>query len=154
LKAEPDNSLHKPASGLCKLKGNDAIVEFASTWKAGVFVFIDIQPPPDLVDAACKTSKVLDKLLLDSALADDNITVVWKKLPRGADTALEKLDDTQCLLESDKLVDPQENYPLSKQDVELMQRLWKEFDGLVSVCSVIKRLGNVTTVCVATAINQ
>lgn len=137
-----------------KLKGNDAIVEFASTWKEGVFVFIDRQPPPDLVDAECKTTKPLDKLLLDSALANDNIAVIWKKLPRGGDTALEKLDDTQGLLESGNLVDPQDNYALTQQDIEIMQRLWKEFDGLVSVNTVIKRLGNVTTVAVSTAINR
>lgn len=137
-----------------KLKGNDAIVEFASTWKDGVFVFIDRQPPADLVDEACKTTRLLDKLLLDSALAHDNIAVVWKKLPRAADTSLEKLEDTNQLLDSGQLVDPQENYPLTAQDVDVMKRLYKELDGLASVNAVIKRLGNITTISAATAINR
>ncbi|MFN8656699.1 MAG: DUF4388 domain-containing protein [Candidatus Obscuribacterales bacterium] len=140
---------------LGKLRGNDAILEFASTWKDGVFVFIDRQPPPDLVEDACRTTKLLDKLLLDSALARDNMAVVVKKLPRGLDTALEKLDDTLKLLDgATPLTDPQDKMALTAGDIELMQRVWKELDGLASVSAVIKRLANITTLSAATAINR
>lgn len=140
---------------LGKLRGNDAILEFASTWKEGVFVFIDRQPPPDLTDDACRTTRLLDKLLLDSALARDNMAVVIKKLPRGLDTALEKLDDSQKLLEgASPLIDPQDKIAIAAPDIELMQRLWKELDGLVSVTAAIKRLGTITTLSAITAINR
>lgn len=140
---------------LGKLRGNDAVLEFASTWKDGVFVFIDRQPPPDLVEDACRTTRLLDKLLLDSALARDNIAVVVKRLPRGLDTALEKLDDSQSLLEGAvQLVDPQDKIALNAQDIEVMQRMWRELDGLVSVSTVIKRLANITTISAANAVNR
>jgi hypothetical protein len=74
---------------LGKLLGNAAVIEFASVWKQGIFVFIQRTPPADLSKDNCKVSKALDKLLLDAALAADNTEVTWKKLPKGAESVLE-----------------------------------------------------------------
>jgi hypothetical protein len=137
-----------------KLKGNSAVIEFVSIWREGIFVFLERQAPADLADESCKVTKPLDKLLLDSALAQDNVDAVWNKLPRGAGTPLEKLDDTQQLLVSGNMVDPQEGQPLSSADVSQMQRMWKELDGLASVSQTIRKLGNVTTYEAATAVNR
>lgn len=137
-----------------KLKGNEAVVEFVSVWTEGIFVFLERQAPSDLIDASCKVTRLVDKLLLDSALAQDNIQALYKKLPKGADTPLEKLDDTNGLFQSGQMVDPQENTPLTADDINTMQRLWKELDGLVSIAQTIKKLGNVSTIAAAMAMTR
>jgi hypothetical protein len=128
-----------------KLKGNAAVTEFVSVWKEGVFVFLDRQAPADLTDDSCNVSRPLDKLLLDSALASDNIETLYKKLPAGGDTSLEKVEDTNGLLVTGAMVDPQEGYQLSPEDINVMIRLWREFDGLQSIRATIKKLGDITT---------
>lgn len=135
-----------------KLKGNEAVLEFVSMWREGIFVFLERQPPQDLSDASCKVTKPIDNLLLDSALAQDNIKALLSKLPRGADTPLEKLDDVSNIFQNDQLVDPQDGRPLSAADINNMQRLWKEFDGLASIAYTTKKLSNMTTAAVAAAI--
>ena len=137
-----------------KLKGNEAVTEFVAVWKEGIFVFLERQPPADLADDSCKVNRPLDKLLLDSALAHDNIDTLWKKLPKGPETALEKLSDTENLLNSGTLADPVENYALNETEVANMLRLWKEFDGLTSVATTIKKLGNISTSHATTAIDR
>lgn len=137
-----------------RLKGNAAIIEFVSVWKEGVYVFIERQPPPDLANESCQVTKLLDKLLMDSALASDNVEATWKKFQRGSKSALEKLQDARNLLSSDNLVDPQEGYPLSADEVALMGRIWKLCDGLSTIDDVIKRLADVTTVQAALAIGR
>ena len=130
---------------LGKIKADDAIVEFVSVWREGIFVFIQRQPPPDLSQDSCRVAKPLDKLLLDAALACDNLQVVWKKLPRGANSPLEKLPDTQNILSSENLIDPQTNQPISKEDAQIMRLLWAELDGLTPVSKTIESLDGVTT---------
>jgi hypothetical protein len=137
-----------------KLRGNDAVVEFVSTWRDGIFVFLERATPSDLATEECTVTRGIDKLLLDSALASDNIDVVWKKLPKGVDTPLEKLEDTTNLFLSGHMVDPQEGTPLTADDIAVMQRLWKEFDGLASVAQTIKKVGTLTTLQAAFAINR
>jgi hypothetical protein len=135
-----------------KLKGNEAVVEFVSMWTEGIFVFLERQPPADLSHESCKVTRPIDKLLLDSALAQDNIQALFKKLAKGADTPLEKLNDSNSLFESGNLADPQENRPLSADDISNMQRLWKEFDGLASIRQTVKKLSTMTTAAACTAI--
>jgi hypothetical protein len=130
---------------LGKLKSNPAVTEFVSVWKEGVFVFLERQPPSDLADDSCTVTRPIDKLLMNSALDSDNIQTLFKKLPKGVDTQLEKVDDVRNLFGSGQLVDPQEKTPLTSDDVQMMIRLWREFDGLLSVGATIKKLGNVTT---------
>ena len=137
-----------------KLKGNAAVTEFVSVWKEGVFVFLERSAPADLATDDCKVTRPLDKLLLDSALASDNIEAVWKKLDKASKSVLEKLPDSQNLLNSGQLVDPQEQYALSDEEVNDMQRVWKAADGLSTIEDITKRLGDVKTLQTAMAVNR
>ncbi|PWT96291.1 MAG: hypothetical protein C5B53_09955 [Candidatus Melainabacteria bacterium] len=128
-----------------KVVGNDALIEFASAWREGVFVFIQRTPPPDLAKDACKLTKFLEKLLLDAALCKDNLETALKELPKGRDSILEKVPDDKRVLLQEKLLDPQDQTPLSQQDVNLMKRVWQELDGLSSLAAAIRKLADVTT---------
>ncbi len=139
---------------LGKLKGNQAVAEFVSVWKDGVFVFLERQPPSDLSDESCLVTRAMEKLLLDAALGTDNIAALFKKLPKGQLTTLEKCPDPQNLLGGAQLVDPQEKTPLTKEEIETMSRFYRQFDGLMSVEATIKKLGDVTTAQAAAAIGR
>jgi len=135
-----------------KVQGNRAIAEFASAWKDGIFVFIHRTPPADLSREECKVTKPLDKLLLDAALAKDNTDVVLNKLPKGIHSVLEKCSDDDDLLNSGELVDPAEETPLRVAEIELMKKTHGIMDGLTTLNSVIRYLGNVTTAELARAV--
>ncbi len=131
-----------------KVHGNNAILEFASSWNQGIFVFIKRPPSEDLVKDTCKVTKPLDKLLLDAALAQDNMQVVWKKLPRGPESVLEKDESQKSKLEGDPLVDlsnPIEKKPVSKAKMEFVKTVWNALDGLTPLSRTIRLLGDVTT---------
>lgn len=136
-----------------RLRGNAAVTEFVSVWQEGVYVFIEREPPPDLADESNKVTRPLDKLLLDSALCADNIEANWKRFAKGPKSALEKIADPSNKLTS-ALVDPQENVPLSPEEMEMMRRIWKLCDGLSTIEDLIKKLGDVTTVQAAMAIGR
>ena len=131
-----------------KITGNRAITEFASSWHEGIFVFIQRKPPPDLNIDSCKLSKNLDKLLLEAALAKDNMDQDLQALPKGLDVILEKLPDERQLLSQDGmqsvLKDAKEKAPLNSTDVMIMKKLWAELDGLTKLSDAIKRLGDIT----------
>lgn len=139
---------------LGKIKGNLAIIELVSVWREGVFVFIQRDPPADLADQLCQVSKPLDKLLLDSALANDNIEVVWKKLSNGANSLLEKLPDTNNIWKAPQLLDPIEKTPLPPAAVSLMKTIWDNCNGLTSAATIIYNIGEVTTSEAAAAIDR
>jgi Domain of unknown function (DUF4388) len=134
-----------------KVGGNSAVIEFASSWKDGIFVFIQRTPPADLAKDSCKVSKPLDKLLLDAALAKDNTDTVLKKLPKGINSVLEKNPDDNGLLET-LLEDPQEKKPVSQAEMERAQRIWAAMDGITSLATSIRYLGDITTSELTTAI--
>jgi hypothetical protein len=136
-----------------KVGGNNAVIEFASAWKEGIFVFIQRTPPPDLQKDTAKVTKALDKLLLDAALAQDNTDVILKKLPKGIDSVLEKVDDEEELLEKGAFEDPQEKTPLSEKEVALIRRVYGALDGLTSLTTVIRYMGDVTTFEAARAVD-
>ncbi|HEY9676416.1 MAG TPA: DUF4388 domain-containing protein [Drouetiella sp.] len=135
-----------------KVVGNSAVTEFASSWTEGIFVFIQRTPPADLAKEACKTSKPLDKLLLDAALAKDNTDSVLKKLPKGMNSVLEKVPDEKEILET-QLEDPQEKKPVSTAEMERAQRVWAAMDGLTTLATAIKYMGDITTSELTTAVN-
>lgn len=129
-----------------RIEGNKAIVEFCSAWKEGIFVFIKRQPPPDLAKDSCKLTKVLDKLLLDSALAQDNADVVLAKLPKGINSVLEQLPDEKNLLAgSEELVDPKEKTPISNRELGYMNKVWQVLDGLTPLQQVIFSIGDIAS---------
>jgi hypothetical protein len=137
-----------------KLLGNKAVIEFASTWKQGIFVFIQRTPPADLARDTCKIGKALDKLLLDAALAGDNAEVTWKKLPKAMDSVLEKKADTKSHMENPKLEDPKEKFVIPESEREMMKKVWNALDGLHPVTGVIRNLADCTTCDVAMAIDR
>lgn len=128
-----------------KIVGNAAIIEFASAWREGIFVFIQRTPPPDLAKEACKLTKLLEKLLLDAALCKDNLETAMKMLPKGRDSILEKVPDEKRILLQQSLLDPQDKTPLKPEDVAVMKHLWQELDGLTPLVNAIKKMADVTT---------
>jgi hypothetical protein len=128
-----------------KIAGNQAVVEFACSWNEGTFVFMKRTPPPDLARDACKLTKMLDKLLLDAALAKDNMAVLHKRLPKGLETVLEKQEDSKDLFSIKEFKDPQDGAKLAADTVALMERVWESLDGLSTLTTVIKRLADVPT---------
>lgn len=137
-----------------KITGNKAVLEFAAAWHDGIFVFIQRTPPPDLTNENCKLVKPLEKLLLDAALAQDNTQVILKKLPRGMNSVLEKVPDSDNLLDRGHLVDPQEKTPpLNERDLALIKQVWNSLDGLTPLSAVIRYIGDATTYEVAHAVD-
>lgn len=136
-----------------KLHGNEAVVEFASAWTQGIFVFIKRKPSEDLTKDTCKVSKALEKCLLDAALAQDNTDVVWKKLPKGPESVLEKNEDKKALLEGEPLKDPKEKTPLSQKHMNIVKNVYNALDGLTPIVRVIRNIGDVTTADVAYALD-
>ena len=133
-------------SRIGKLHGNNAVIEFASAWTNGIFVFIKRSAAaPDLTKDTCKVTKPLDKLLLDAALAKDNTDVVWKRLPAGPESSLERIAGKSTMLEGDPLVDKKENTKLTDAQMETVKRVWGALDGLTPIARVVKTMGDVTT---------
>lgn len=128
-----------------KLHGNPAVMEFASAWKQGIFVFIKRPPSEDLTKETCKISKPLDKLLLDAALAQDNMAVVLDKLPRGMDSVLEKDESKKEKAEGPPLTDPKEKKPISKNMMETVKRVYNALDGLTPLSRTLRNMGDMTT---------
>lgn len=137
-----------------RLKGDKAVLEFVSVWKEGIFVFIERDAPPDLANDKCTVTKPLDKLLLDSALAADKIDAVWNSLEKGVSSLLERLPDENNLLQRTDLADPQENFPLSLQEMQDMQAIWSGCDGISSIKELIKRSNRLSTVQGALAVSR
>lgn len=82
-----------------RLKGYDAMVEFLVTWSEGIFVFRDKGTSQEL-DDGCLLSvsqHSLDKMLLDSALAQDQVNQVLNTLPGGRNTILERVWNFETL---------------------------------------------------------
>lgn len=75
---------------LGKLRGTDAIVEFLVNWIEGIFVFRD-QRDPSTLDDECLLPSPLDKMLLDSALFQDQINTILDVLPARKNTILERV---------------------------------------------------------------
>lgn len=136
-----------------KIEGNKAVIEFASAWEQGIFVFIQRNPPADLAKESCKLTKIPDKLLLDAALAKDNTDSVMKKLPKAMYTVLEKQSDEKNLLAAGKFEDPKEKTPIKADDVKVMTKLWGVLDGLTPLNTVIHNLGDVTHADAARAVD-
>lgn len=139
---------------LGNILGNAAVLEFASVWREGIFVFIQRQPPPDLAHESAKVTKPLDKCLLDSALAQDNILVVWGKLPKGIHTPLERFPDTGHLLASGRMMDPATQAELTSDEIDLMRIVWEMSDGLTPISSAIDNQQSITTLAFSQAVDR
>jgi len=126
-------------SRMNRLKGYDAMVEFLVSWTEGIFVFRDKGVSQDF-DEQCNLRHPLDKLLLDSALAQDQVNQVLSLLPNGRNTILERVWNFETLwykLENMPLKYLDE-MPVSDADKRNIVELVNLIDGLSTLDEVIK----------------
>ncbi len=124
---------------LNKLRGYEAIVEFLTTWREGIFVFRDKHASGEL-DETCVLNHSLDRLLLDSALYQDQMTQILAFLPNGGNSILERVWNFQALwseLDMEKLrfLDGSAVGPKEQMDILALASL---IDGLSTVDEVVK----------------
>ncbi len=79
-----------------RLLGIDAMSEFLVDWSEGIFVFKDKATSPEL-DEDCALTPSLDKILLDSALFQDQVNQILSQLPSGKNTILERVWNFETL---------------------------------------------------------
>jgi len=75
---------------LDKLVGYFAVVEYLVGWNEGIFVFRDKGTSREL-DDTCALTHSLDRLLLDSALFQDQVNAILQSLPSGRGAILERV---------------------------------------------------------------
>ncbi|HEY9775330.1 MAG TPA: DUF4388 domain-containing protein [Planktothrix sp.] len=122
-----------------QLKGYEAMVEFLVNWSEGIFVFRDKGTTQEL-DDQCSLTHSLDKMLLDSALAQDHVNQVLGMLPGGRNTILERIWNFETLWYKN------EGRPLryldestvTDKDKQRIVELVNLIDGLSTLDEVIK----------------
>ncbi|HEY9713201.1 MAG TPA: DUF4388 domain-containing protein, partial [Chroococcales cyanobacterium] len=122
-----------------RLRGYSAIVEFLVCWSEGIFVFRDKGVSQEL-DDSCSLRQPLDRLLLDSALFQDQVNQVLGTLPGGRNTILERVWNFETLwnkLEARPLKYLDET-PVTDQDKQYIVELVNLIDGLSTLDEVIK----------------
>jgi serine/threonine protein kinase len=78
------------AAKLNRLKGTEAMLDFLVLWNDGMFVFT-AGLAPDQSIAHCQLHGSLTKLLIDGALLKDLTDLVFRELPSGFNTIVEKV---------------------------------------------------------------
>src|SRR5262249_45595074 len=79
-----------------RLRGYEALVEFLVVWSVGIFVFRDKGHSDELLDD-CKLTQTLDRVLLDSALCQDQVNQILALLPQRRATILERVWNFEAL---------------------------------------------------------
>lgn len=126
----------KPTHALMNhLKGFDAVAEFLVSWEEGIFVFKDKAVMPELDDDDCKLEKSLDKMMLDSALYQDQMNQILQTLPSNQNTVLERVWNFDAIWRSLdgkplKFIDELE---VSKRDRQEIVELVQCIDGLSTI---------------------
>ncbi|MBX9668805.1 MAG: DUF4388 domain-containing protein [Candidatus Obscuribacterales bacterium] len=133
-------SMGKPTHAkMNHLTGIDAMTEFLVDWSEGIFVFKDKATSPEL-DDTCALSQSLDKMLLDSALYQDQLNQILGNLPSGKNTILERVWNFETLwsktLEK-KLKYMDESTP-SDEDKQNIISLVQLIDGLSTIDEVTR----------------
>lgn len=124
---------------LGKLRGYEAVVEFLVTWNEGIFVFRDKGVSQEL-DDQCVLQQSLDRLLLDSALCQDQVASILKDLPGARSAILERIynfDERWNELRTWPLKYFDET-PVSDSDRENILKIARLIDGLTILDEVIK----------------
>jgi hypothetical protein len=122
-----------------RLKGYHGMVEFLVCWSEGIFVFRDKGVSQEL-DDQCSLTQSLDKMLLDSALAQDHVNQVLNLLPGGRNTILERVWNFETLwykIEQRPLKYLDES-TVSEEDKRRIVELVNLIDGLSTLDEVIK----------------
>jgi hypothetical protein len=125
---------------LGKLRGYESVVEFLVTWSEGIFVFRDKGVSQEL-DETCKIDRQLDKILLDSALFQDQLNQILKDLPGGRNSILERVFNFKELW-PDFAAKAQvylDESPVSESDKERMFMIAGLIDGLTTLDEIIKQ---------------
>lgn len=124
---------------LDKLTGYHAVVEFLVNWTEGIFVFRDKGASREL-DDICGLTHALDRMLLDSALAQDQMTKILEGLQGGRNAILERVwnfDELwpEIAAQPMKFLD---ETPVSDPDKQAIFNIAKLIDGLTTLDEVIK----------------
>lgn len=125
---------------LNKLRGYEAATEFLVSWSEGIFVFRDRGASGEL-DETCRLTGTLERLLLDSALFQDQTREVISRLPGGKSAILERVWNFDLLwgdlpIEQLRFMD---DSPLSGEQREHIQKLSSLFDGWATVDEVVRQ---------------
>ncbi|HMO23764.1 MAG TPA: DUF4388 domain-containing protein, partial [Candidatus Melainabacteria bacterium] len=130
----------KPTHALMNnLRGFDAVAEFLVSWRDGIFVFKDKASMPELNEEDCQLSVSLDRMLLDSALYQDQLNQILKKLPSAQNTVLERVWNFDALWHQLLAQHPYPNLryldesPVSETDRQDIVNLVHCIDGLSTI---------------------
>jgi hypothetical protein len=124
---------------LNKLKGYSALTEFLTTWSDGIFVFRDKISSQDL-DASCTLNKPLDRLLIDAAICQDQMTKILNSLPQGRNAILERVANFDKLWSNLCQQDPKyfDNTKISEEDKGAIAKLALLVDGFSTLDEITK----------------
>lgn len=126
---------------LGKLNGNDAVLEFVSTWKTGTFAFTsDHQISSNLTSDGCKLTMPLDRLLIDAAVAQDWLFRLPAMIPGGTQAKIERVADFETIW--NKLVSTplaySDNTPVSDEDKKCITELIAKIDRVRKLSDLLK----------------
>jgi hypothetical protein len=124
---------------LGRLRGKDALVEFATGWSEGIFVFRDKVLSADLVDD-CKVASGLNRILLDSALCQDHIAEILAGFNGGGNIVLECAEDFEQLVAVLRAGEPQlidETVP-GVEEWRIIGELSQLIDGITPLEEIIR----------------
>ncbi|MGD9681247.1 MAG: DUF4388 domain-containing protein [Candidatus Obscuribacterales bacterium] len=123
-----------------RLVGFDAVAEFLVTWTEGIFVFKDKASSPEL-DEECVLESSLDKMMLDSALYQDQLNQTLTSLPAGRNTVLERVWNFDVLWRSaqEGTLRYLDDTVVSEVDRRQIVELVKCVDGLSTLDEVVRQ---------------
>ncbi len=126
-----------------KLRGYHAMVEFITVWSEGIFVFRDKGLSQEF-DENCKITQTLERLLLDSALCQDQVNQIFASLPQGRDSILERVWNFEMVWQqyNGAPIRLMDETTLSREDRSMIAELASLIDGLSTIDEVIKAFDN------------
>jgi hypothetical protein len=133
-------NLGKPTHAkMNKLVGIDAMTEFLVDWSEGIFVFKDKAVSTE-IDDSCTFTQSLDKILLDSALAQDQVNQILSGLPSGKNTILERVWNFETLWTkaNERPLQYIDETSPSERDKQNILDLVQLIDGLSTIDEVIR----------------
>lgn len=124
---------------LDKLSGYNAVVEFLVGWHEGIFVFRDKGTSQEL-DETCLLSHALDRILLDSALFQDQVNAILQVLPSGRSAILERVWNFEQLWQplATQPLKYMDETTVAEPDKQRIFQIARMIDGLTTLDEVIK----------------
>src|SRR5258708_2864077 len=123
---------------LNRLKGYHALSEFLTSWSEGVFVVRDKATSKDL-DDSCSLSQPLDRILVDTALVQNQVEKILSSLPAGRSTILEMTTNfqTRWAEVSARPLKYVDDTVVGDQDKQLILKLATSIDGLSTLDDIL-----------------